>query len=104
MGAEHHPTAQLDAGVDGTTGSMLGSKRLTVATFASKDSANPKRAVTIGGKKFLWDGRLFETLADGSRQAEAYKNDSFEVQMVEVGGNYLVYTRRLVKEVVVTAP
>jgi hypothetical protein len=71
---------------------------------ALKDSANPQRAVMIEGKKFLWDGRLFDTHDDASRQAEAYKTDNFEVQLVERGNQHLVYTRRLVKEVVVTVP
>ena len=71
---------------------------------ATNDSVNPKRSVTIDGKKFLWDGRFFEDQSDASHAAEAYRKDNFEVQMVEVSGNYLIYTRRVVKEVVVTAP
>ncbi len=58
----------------------------------------------IDGKKFLWDGRLFETHDDASCKAEAYKSDNFEVQMVEADGKHLVYTRRVVKEVVVSTP
>ena len=75
-----------------------------MSTVASKNSQNPDRATIVDGKKFLWDGRLFETHDDASRQAEAYKSDNFEVQMVEADGKHLVYTRRLVKEVVVNAP
>lgn len=75
-----------------------------MSTVTLKDSANPNRAAIIDGKKFLWDGRLFETHEDASRQAEAYKNDNFEVHLEEQGGKRLVYTRRLVKEVVVTVP
>jgi hypothetical protein len=71
---------------------------------AVKDPVDPKRSVTIDGRKFLWDGRLFENQSDASGAAEAYRKDNFEVQMVEVGGTYLIYTRRIVKEVVVTAP
>ena len=73
-------------------------------TVATKISLNPDRATIVDGKKFLWDGRLFETHDDALRQAEAYKTDNFEVQMVEADGKHLVYTRRLVKEVVVNAP
>ena len=73
-------------------------------TVANQDTLNPNCAVTIDGKKFLWDGHIFQAQDEASRSAEAYKKDSFEVQMVEVSGSYLVYTRRLVKEVVVTAP
>ncbi len=73
-------------------------------TVAKPDPVNPNRAVTIDGKKFLWDGQIFQAQDEASLTAEAYKNDNFEVQMVNVGGNYLLYTRRLVKEAVVTAP
>ena len=68
------------------------------------DKPNPNRAVIIEGKKFLWDGQLFETHDDAARQAEAYQKDGFEVQVVEVSGAYVVYSRRVVKEVVVSAP
>jgi len=75
-----------------------------MASVASQPPINPNHSVLIDGKKFLWDGQVFATCDDASRQSEAYKNDNFEVQMVEVGGSYLLYTRRVVKEVVVTAP
>lgn len=75
-----------------------------MATVAIKEPMNPNRSVTIDAKKLLWDGRLFETKDEASVAAESYKNDNFEVQMVQVGGTYLIYTRRVVKEVVVTAP
>ena len=67
-------------------------------------SVDPNRSMTIDGKKFLWDGRSYETQADASLAAEAYKKDNFEVQMVQVESTYLIYTRRVVKEVVVAAP
>ena len=73
-------------------------------TVPAKDPENPNRALTIDGKKFLWDGRFFETQDDALREAENYKNDSFEVRMVERDGAFLVYTRRVVKEVAVIAP
>jgi hypothetical protein len=72
-----------------------------MSTVALKDTPNPSRAVTVDGKKFLWDGRLFENHDNAARQAETYKNDSFEVQMVEQDGRHLVYTRRVIREVVV---
>jgi hypothetical protein len=52
------------------------------------------------GKKFMWDGQLFETGADGLRAAERYQMDNFEVRLVEQEGKFLVYTRRMVKEFV----
>lgn len=67
-------------------------------------TSKPERAVTIDGKKFLWDGQLFATQEEASRQTDAYRNDNFEVELVEEAGRYRVYTRRVVKEVLVTAP
>ena len=45
--------------------------RQALLTFAPKDAANPSRAVTIDGKEFLRDNRLFKTHDDASREAEA---------------------------------
>jgi hypothetical protein len=75
-----------------------------VPTVALKDPANPNRALVSDGKKFLWDGQRFASHDEASRAAEAYKNDNFEVRTVEQDGTHLVYTRRVVKEVVVTTP
>ena len=75
-----------------------------MATAPTKHPVTPNPSVTIDGKKFLWDGSLFATCDEARRQAEAYKNNNFEVRMVEVDGSYIIYTRRLVKEVVVTTP
>ena len=75
-----------------------------MATTPSQQPVNPNRSVNIDGRKFLWDGQMFATCEDAARQSETYKKDNFEVQMVEVSGSYLLYTRRVVKEVVVTAP
>jgi len=62
---------------------------------------NPNLALLRDGKKFMWDGRTVETQEEASRVAESYRNDNFEVQIVEEGGKFLVYSRRVVKEVVV---
>jgi hypothetical protein len=62
---------------------------------------NPNLALVSDGKKFMWDGRSFEKREEALRVAESYENNSFEVRMVEEGGKFLVYTRRVVKEVVV---
>jgi hypothetical protein len=63
---------------------------------------NPNLALVSDGKKFMWDGRSFENREEASRVAESYENNSFEVRTVEEGGKFFVYTRRVVKEVVVT--
>jgi hypothetical protein len=60
-------------------------------------------AKTIDGKKFMWDGKEYEK-KDAEKTAERYENDGFEVRVVEEEGKYLVYTRRVVKEVKVEKP
>jgi hypothetical protein len=50
------------------------------------------------GKKFMWDGQLYDTREEASRTAESYQNENFEIQIVEEGGKFLVYTRRTIKE------
>lgn len=62
----------------------------------------PNLTMIREGKKFMWDGRVFDTQEECLQQAEAYLKDNFEVQTVEQDGKFLVYTRRMVKELVVT--
>jgi len=64
---------------------------------------SPNLSMMFEGKKFMWDGRLFDTRDEGLREAEAYQKDNFEVRVVEQEGKFLVYTRRLVKEIAATA-
>jgi len=47
------------------------------------------------GKKFLWDGRTYESPAAAQEMMEGYAKDGFEVQMFEDDGHYLVYSRRV---------
>lgn len=70
---------------------------------APLDSPHPSRSITVDGKKFLWDGNLFESHEDAARQAEKYENDNFEVHLLDEGNRCFVYSRRFVKQVVVTA-
>lgn len=63
---------------------------------------SPTLTLITDGKKFMWDGRLFDARDEGLRQADAYEKESFEVRMVEQEGKFLVYTRRPVKEHVLT--
>ena len=63
---------------------------------------NPNFAIVSEGKKFIWDGRLYESREEASRASEVYRNDGFEIRTMEQGGKFLVYTRRVVQQVVVT--
>jgi hypothetical protein len=62
---------------------------------------SPNLSVVSDGKKFMWDGRLYDAREDASGTAEKFQNDGFDVRIVEEGGKFLIYTRRVVKEVVV---
>ncbi|MGD1216567.1 MAG: hypothetical protein ABR861_16425 [Terriglobales bacterium] len=64
---------------------------------------SPDLAMISDGKKFMWDGQLYDNREEASRAGESYQDENFEIRMVEEGGKFLVYTRRVVKEVVVTA-
>jgi len=60
--------------------------------------SNPDLARISDGKKFMWDGQTFEKREEALQVAETYRNDGFEVRMVEEGGKVFLYTRRVVKE------
>lgn len=60
----------------------------------------PDLSKIINGKKFMWDGTAYESEKEAKDVIEKYKKDNFEVEMVEEENNYLVYTRRVVKEIV----
>jgi hypothetical protein len=62
---------------------------------------NPNLALISDGKKFMWDGQLYDTREEASRAAESYQNENFQIHVAEEGGKFLVYTRRTVKEVAV---
>jgi len=64
---------------------------------------SPNLAMISDGMKFMWDGQPYETKEEASQAAKSYQNENFQIQMVEEGGKFLVYTRRTVTEVVVTA-
>ena len=62
---------------------------------------SPDLAMISDGKKFMWDGQLYDNKEEASLAAESYQNENFEIQMAEEDGKFLVYTRRTVKEWVV---
>jgi len=55
----------------------------------------------FNGKKFMWDGKVYTNEKERREIAQKYQDDGFEVDMVEDGGEYFLFTRRVVKEVVV---
>jgi len=61
---------------------------------------NPRLALINEGKKFMWDGGVFDTRDESLQQARVYEKENFEVRTVEQDGKFLLYTRRVIKEMV----
>jgi len=59
---------------------------------------SPNLAMISDGKKFMWDGQLYDNREEAFRAGKSYQDEDFEIQIVEEGGKFLVYTRRTVKE------
>ncbi len=55
----------------------------------------------INGKKFMWDGVVYESKKEAEDTMQKYKDDNFEVGLIEEEKKHLLYTRRVVKEIVV---
>jgi hypothetical protein len=60
----------------------------------------PDSSRIINGKKFMWDGVVYPTKEEAQGVIAKYKSDNFEVEFVEEENQFLVYTRRVVKEIV----
>jgi hypothetical protein len=58
-------------------------------------------AMISDGKKFMWDGQLYATKEEVSGTERSYRDDNFEVRVVEQEGKFLLYTRRIVKGAIV---
>ena len=52
-------------------------------------------------KKYMWDGIDYPSKEKALEKAQKYKDDGFEVETYEENGKTYLYTRRVVKEVVV---
>ena len=64
---------------------------------------SPNLATIVDGKKFMWDGQVYDKQEEASRAGKSYQDENFEIRMVEEDGKFLVYTRRTVKEWAVVA-
>jgi len=50
----------------------------------------------VNGKKFMWDGVVYESDDQAQQVMEDYAKDGFEVQKFAEDGQFLVYSRRVV--------
>ena len=60
----------------------------------------PDSSKNIDGKKFMWDGAVYESEKDAQDTKKKYEDDKFEVKLIEEEGQHLLYTRRVVTEIV----
>jgi len=60
----------------------------------------PDVAKKIDGKKFMWDKGYYFTEDEARQKMAQYEKEGFEAKCMEENGKYLVYTRRLVTEIV----
>jgi hypothetical protein len=54
----------------------------------------------IDGKKYMWDGEVYESEAQAQEVKKKYEEDNFEVELIQEENQYLVYSRRVVTEIV----
>jgi hypothetical protein len=52
-------------------------------------------AQKFDGKKFLWDGVNYESRDEAQKALETYKQQGFDVELVENDDHFLVYSRRV---------
>jgi len=52
------------------------------------------------GDKLMWDGELYETPGAAEAKRKEYADHDFETQLVEGESKSLVYSRRVVTEIV----
>lgn len=55
----------------------------------------------IESKKFMWDGETYENENLAQETKARYEENGFETQLFEEEGQYVVYTRRMVTEIVI---
>jgi hypothetical protein len=61
----------------------------------------PQNVRFFEGHKYMWDGEVYPSHEDAEAKSEEYAANEFETRLVEEGDEFLVYTRRVVTEVVV---
>lgn len=65
---------------------------------------SPDIARSFDDKKYMWDGGVYDTRDAAEEKQQDYESQGFETQLVEEEDKYLVYNRRVAKEVVVEGP
>lgn len=60
----------------------------------------PDSVMFCQGDKSMWDGELYETHEAAKAKQKEYEAHDFETKLVEQEGKFLVYSRRVVTEIV----
>jgi hypothetical protein len=60
----------------------------------------PNRSEKIDGKKFMWDEGDYSSESDAKDKISRYEKEGFETRLVKKEGKFLIYTRRVVTEIV----
>jgi len=55
------------------------------------------RSETFDGMKYMQDGRVYGSREDAEKAMESYKSEGFDVRLLEEGGAFLVFSRRVVQ-------
>ncbi len=50
--------------------------------------------------KYMWDGAIYETKEEAENKKAEYEDNNFQVQLLEQEGKFLLYSRRVVTEIV----
>ncbi len=53
-------------------------------------------------KKFMWDGFTYNSETEAKIKEKEYSERGFETRVVKENNEFLIYTRRVVKEIVIT--
>lgn len=61
----------------------------------------PSNLILMNGNKFMWDGVDYSNGEKTLETMKKYKADGFEVELQEEDGKTYLYTRRVVKQVIV---
>ncbi len=61
---------------------------------------NVEQVRYLAKEKYMWDGAVYETQDDAEKRKSEYESNKFQVQLFEQEGKYLLYTRRVVTEIV----
>ena len=64
------------------------------------DDDMPDLSKLFDGKKYMWNGQEYPDRDSAEKVKDNYLKDGFEVELVQEDAKYLVYSRRLVTEIV----